>query len=119
MTMTKHDEDALMAAFAAARTADTTVTDDLTARVLADAQSALTKSPAPVQPRPSLLNRALDALGGWPAMGGVVAAGVGGLWIGIAPPAGIEDWAASLVGTTQEVSLFMDIEDMALEAIDG
>ena len=41
---------------------------------------------------------ALGLIGGWPAMGGLVAAGVVGLWIGIAPPDVVDDAVAGLFG---------------------
>ena len=34
----------------------------------------------------------IAALGGWPALGGLAAAAVTGLWIGVAPPLGLEPW---------------------------
>lgn len=117
--MTKPDDDNLDVFFAAAQANDARVSDDLAARVLADAASVLATPVRLDAPKRSWLMRALDGVGGWPAMGGVVAAGVCGLWIGIAPPAGIEDFAASLVGNTEQVSLFLDVEDVQLELIDG
>ncbi|EAR49426.1 hypothetical protein OG2516_15204 [Oceanicola granulosus HTCC2516] len=44
-------------------------------------------------------------LGGWAGAGGLAAAAVGGLWIGIAPPEGLSDLAAGLVGETASVAL--------------
>lgn len=40
----------------------------------------------------------LVALGGWPAIGGLAAAGMAGLWIGIAPPQIVDDAVAEFVG---------------------
>ncbi|WP_238928789.1 hypothetical protein [Alexandriicola marinus] len=47
----------------------------------------------------------LDLMGGWPAMGGLVAAGVVGLWIGLAPPDLVDDAVAGLLGGTVAVDL--------------
>lgn len=47
----------------------------------------------------------LALLGGWPAVGGVVAAGVAGLWIGVAPPQLIDEAVSGLFGGTVAVDL--------------
>lgn len=48
---------------------------------------------------------AFDLLGGWPAMGGLAAAGIVGLWIGVAPPELVNDAVAGLFGGTVAVDL--------------
>lgn len=70
------------------------------ARVLADAEavqagfdSAAVPDRQPAR-RPGLLAQLGAALGGWPAVAGLAAASVCGLWIGISPPAGLSDTAA-------------------------
>jgi hypothetical protein len=90
--MATEPEDArLDALFAAAREAETPG-DDLVARVLADAamvqaaaRPAPAPSPAPVQ-RGGVWAGILSALGGWPGLSGVTAAGVAGLVIGLWAP---------------------------------
>lgn len=81
--------------------------DALMARVLADAtavQDARHTRPAPVPP--GLWARAMEAIGGWPALGSLTAATVAGLWVGIAPPAAVSDVTAALTGEGMQVSLF-------------
>lgn len=123
MMMTDHDETALERYFDAAKRVEAQPSDDFMARVVADAMAAMPEPALGVvaaQPAPAgLWTRLTDAIGGWPALGGVMAAGIGGIWIGVAPPANVEDWAASLVGTTETVAFYMDMSDMELEAIDG
>jgi hypothetical protein len=86
------------------------VSDDLMARVLADA--ALLQ-PAPVgisvvARRQNRWENLLDIIGGWPALGGLATAGIVGVWMGAAPPEGLETFAADLIGTTQSVDLLGD-----------
>ncbi len=114
-----HDLDEL---FAQARAADVVPSDDLMARVLAEA--ALVQSETVrVDVRPPAVRRLTwlhDLIGGWPAWGGVVAAGLTGLWVGVAPPASVEGFAATLIGTTQAVT-FLPETDLTLfeESSDG
>jgi hypothetical protein len=117
MTMTEPDKDdiALDAFFAAARADDPEPGDDLMARILADA--------ARVQPRPvtpvsaasaSGWRGILAAIGGWPAMGGMAVATMAGLWIGIAPPAGLATIASGIFGETVSVQIYADDDPLGL-----
>lgn len=64
--------------------------DALMARVLADA--ARVAHPARTAGRrQGRLAASLAALGGWPALGGLATAGMAGLWLGLSPPAAVED----------------------------
>lgn len=81
------------------------VPDDLMAAVLRDA-ARLQPGPAMAKaPQPGLWDALLDMIGGWPALSGVAAAGVAGVWIGVAPPAGLEALAYDTFGLTQTVDL--------------
>ncbi len=105
--------------FAQALAEPVPVSDDLMARVMADAQAAqpgAVARGAVSQPR----NWVCDLLGGWPALGGVLAAGVTGLWVGVAPPASVEGFVATLIGTTQAVTFLPEADLSYLEEpIDG
>jgi hypothetical protein len=78
--------------FAAARDARPAMPDHLTAAILQDAarQQAGSRPPAGQANRRSgrwaVLGQLIVAIGGWPAMGGLVAASAAGMWIGLAPP---------------------------------
>ena len=103
----ENKDDILDDLFAQARAQTPKVSDDLMARVLADAQQVqhdLTSAKAPT-PHSSRGFGLFDLLGGWPALGGVAMAGITGLWIGIAPPASVEALSAQVFGTTDSVSL--------------
>ena len=107
MMMTNQNDEFLEDLFAQARKQDPHPSDALLARVLADAdgvqvgmQPALTAAPN------SLWVRILDALGGWPAVSGLAAATVAGVWIGVAPPSSVQDLTASLVGDEISIDLF-------------
>lgn len=106
MTMTDPNDDMLDDLFAEARGVNPQVSDDLTARVLVDAGAAQEAAPAPKSvAQPGLWSRLMDMVGGWPSVGGLAAATVAGIWIGVAPPASVENLTASLVGDSVSVSL--------------
>lgn len=105
--MSAENDDFLDDFFAEARAVRAPVSGDLMARVLADAE-----------PR-SPVRAFLDIIGGWPTMGGLVAAGVTGLWVGIAPPALVSDYTALLTGDTVEVDLWSEISIGGEGWIDG
>jgi hypothetical protein len=107
MVMTRPNDEFLDDLFARAHKTEATPQDDLVARVLADAdavQAGFRVSPATAAPA-GLWVRMLDVLGGWPAVSGLAAATVAGVWIGVAPPASVEDMTAELLGTTVSVPL--------------
>ena len=115
--MTDRKTKALDTLFAQARQAETAVTDDLMARVLADAAREQAR-PAPGaarRRRPGPLDWVRALVGGWPALGGVLAAGLAGLWVGMAPPAGVESLVADLFGTTQAVTFLPEPDLSFLE----
>ncbi len=100
MRMTDPNEDMLDDLFAQARRVKPPVSDDLLARVLADARPPETSVDAP-----GIWAGLLDAVGGWFAMGGLATATLAGLWIGIAPPLAVEELTAGLLGETVTVHL--------------
>ncbi|WP_050530396.1 hypothetical protein [Pseudaestuariivita atlantica] len=76
---------------------------DLLARVLGDAEAVQEGFVAPVArpsapPRVPFWQSVLDAIGGWPAAAGLAAAGVAGVWIGVAPPEALEFDMATMLG---------------------
>jgi hypothetical protein len=101
MKMTDPNEDMLDDLFAQARQVKAPVSDDLMARVLADA----VPERRPVATPPTALASVLDTIGGWFTLGGLATATLAGLWIGVAPPAAVEDLTAGLLGDTVTVSL--------------
>lgn len=106
--MTDRDDAFLDDMFTAARDAEAPVSSDLIARVLIDAE------------RPASMWQALlGVIGGWPAMGGLVAAGVVGLWMGIAPPASLTTLTADLIGQDIEVDLWAETSIGTEDWIDG
>lgn len=117
--MTDKDDAFLDELFADARADDPVPSDALRARVLADAAAAMAGEPVDAVPGRFWPNLAA-LLGGWPALGGVAAAGLAGLWVGITPPAAIETFAADMLGTTTSVSFFSELDDFVEgNAIDG
>ena len=83
---------------AAARAAPPQVPEALMARVMADAEAA--------RPRPAdagLIRGWFAALGGLPGLGGLITATCVGFWLGLAPPDGLPDLAAGLLGSTAEL----------------
>jgi len=119
------NDDALDALFAQARADAPRMPDRLQARILADAQavqdSAVQAGPVRTASpeRVGLLQRISAAVGGWPALGGMITASVLGLWIGAAPPAFLPDAAQYLDQTAQEVDVFDSYEYAVAWAEDG
>ena len=119
MSERERQEAMLDAVFDTARRQEVAPSDDLMARVLADAAA---EQPVPGrQPvaRQGVFARLLENLGGWPAVSGLAAAGVAGLWVGLVPPAGVEDLAASAIGATETVPLTGFDWSFGTEASDG
>ncbi|WP_322891512.1 MULTISPECIES: hypothetical protein [unclassified Yoonia] len=115
MTMTNPPDDMLDDLFAQARNLAPVPDDALIARVLADAAR-----PAPVlRPQPSVLAQMRAMIGGWPALGSLAAATVAGIWIGIAPPPVVVDYAAGLFGETVSLGLSAEEFMIAGELSDG
>ena len=98
--------------FAAARSEPPAVPGHLTAAILEDAAREQPGfQPARRAARQPFWRQLIEAVGGWPALGGLAAASAAGLWIGIAPPSFVPDPVA-LAGL--EDSVPYDSYDMAL-----
>lgn len=87
--------------FAAARDARPAMPDHLTAAILRDAEleqagsrTAAARATGRIRGRWAVLGQLVVAIGGWPAMGGLVAASAAGMWIGLAPPDFLPDLGA-------------------------
>ena len=106
MMMTNPNDDTLNDLFAQARGTTSAPSDDLVARVLADAAAMQPTQATSASPRIGLWARLLDVIGGWPAVSGLAAATVAGIWVGVAPPPSVEDMTAQLIGDEISVSLF-------------
>jgi len=114
------DMEALDALLAEARALQSPPAPDLVARILADARAAdLARHPPRAARRTSALTGLrglIAALGGWPALGGLSAATLAGLWIGIAPPAALDSVVAQLWGDSVSVTLYPEDDLFGLEA---
>lgn len=108
-------DDDLEDIFAAARGTGAEVGDDLMARVLADAARV---QPAPVA-APSIWSQIREALGGWPVLGGVAAAGLAGVWIGYAPPSAVSDWSPLLADSVVSVDILGTSDAWLLDEVDN
>lgn len=109
-------EDGLGALFAAARAADPRPGDDFLARLVAVAEAMQpATAPPPGVAGPARGWRGLLALlGGWPALGGMVAATVAGFWVGLAPPAGLTALAAEATGQVVDLGIYGEDDLLAL-----
>ena len=120
MATNDHDhltDDAIEALFAEARAQAPALSGDLMARILQDAE-AETRAHAAPRAAPPLRTGWLEtlsgALGGWPALGGLVASTVLGLLLGVAQPSGLSDVTASLWGDGVSVTLGLDDDPLSL-----
>ena len=93
--------------FAAARKAGVKPSDALMARVLADADAVQAGFQTTATPpmRASRMQQLFRVLGGWPSIGGLVAATVTGIWIGVNPPSGLS------VGVSEVTQAYLGIDD--------
>ena len=110
MTENKDDMARLDALFDLANAHPPAPSADLMARVAQDAQTghrdriASTKAPEPG----GFLHQIYEALGGWPAFGGLATATCAGIWIGINPPDAMAQVAESYLGV-ETVSFVIDM----------
>ena len=120
MATNDHDhltDDAMEALFDEARTQNPAPSGDLMARILrdAEAETLARAAPPPAPPlRTGWLERLSGALGGWPALGGLVASTVLGLLLGVAQPSGLSGVTASLWGDGVSVTLGLDDDPLSL-----
>lgn len=117
------DTDAmLMAMFKAARDEAPQPSADMMARVLAGAGAEaeqLSVTPQVRAPKRGMLANLFEALGGWPAMAGLSAATLAGIWIGVNPPAGLTDQVAGLLGAP-DAAFVIDLDTGAgFEFLEG
>lgn len=110
--------------FAAARSAPTELPGPLQASLLADAQrvqeerssardraaetSQLLSSPQDLSRQ--IWRQFVSAVGGWPALGGLVAASLSGLWIGLAPPSFLPDPVESFASYSSGSQVVSDLD---------
>lgn len=108
------DETDLEAFFDAARRTAPRLPDALRDRIVADARSAM---PASRARRPGARWALFpDVVGGWFGLGGVVTAGLVGVWIGLAPPSDAMDPLA-LFDAEVPFDFFSDTLDL-IEGVD-
>lgn len=93
MMTDKDDMPELETFFQAARDTAPEPSDDLMARIMADADVVADGWERPIEaPKGGgFLRGLLDAVGGWPAMSGIVTAGFVGVMVGVSPPALLSD----------------------------
>ncbi|MDE4133811.1 hypothetical protein PXK00_11870 [Phaeobacter sp. QD34_3] len=127
MAETEDDLKRLDSLFDDARQARPAMPEALTARILADAASCQADHRATLQAQANgtppdrladvafgLWQQFRRAVGGWPAMGGMVAATAAGLWIGLAPPSFLPDPVALVQGTSESTNLPYENYDLAM-----
>ncbi|MBL3559370.1 hypothetical protein [Rhodovulum sulfidophilum] len=106
MTEPRMKDEALEALFEAARQDRSEPSAALMARIMDDAMvtAAAGRSAGRSLPRRARMRRGVPALllaaiGGWPALAGVAAAGVFGLWIGYAGPGDVGRLSTEILGS--------------------
>ena len=104
--------------FAAAREIPAPLPDHLAAAIMADAVTARTEllgvePELQPQPRTAMWRQLMMAIGGLPALGGLVTACAAGVWIGLAPPSFLPD-PAQILGFSDSTSVPYDSYDLAV-----
>lgn len=108
-------DDQLDDLFAAVRETRAEASPDFLARVLADAYAAQPEPaamPAASAPRaapPGLWARLSAAFGGGFGLAGVATAGLAGVWLGFAPPAGLSPLTENLLPATATAAVGVDL----------
>ncbi|THD85834.1 dihydroorotate dehydrogenase [Aliigemmobacter aestuarii] len=112
-------DDQLDDLFATARETRAEASPDFLARVLADAYAAQPEPdttpaamPAALAPRaapPGLWARLSAAFGGSFGLAGVATAGLAGVWLGFAPPAGLSPLTETLLPVTATAAIGVDL----------
>ncbi|MBI1416273.1 MAG: hypothetical protein GC146_03535 [Limimaricola sp.] len=108
MTERDIEDDFLDDIFAAARRTEAQPSAALMGRIIADAATVSAARAVPaarVAPPRGLWALLAAVIGGWPTLGGLVAATMAGFWIGFAPPASLSGLTASVMGETVSVSV--------------
>jgi hypothetical protein len=92
MTTQRNDDETLEALFGAARAEAQPLSDDLFARIMADAVAVDTARAVPqVRAAPRGWLASFGAmLGGWPSVAGLATAAMAGVWIGVAQPVALD-----------------------------
>lgn len=115
---TDREERALDALFDVARSDVPEPSPDLLARVLSDAEAVQAgrlaetgKTPPRRRAVPGFWKMLIAAIGGWPSLGGVAAAGIAGLWIGLNPPSAIQDQISQALAETSGFEMLDDGQD--------
>jgi len=118
----RFDEDTLNALLAQAARDGPEPSIGLLTRIMADADTvaAETEQAPRAAPKVQVIARwrlVLAAIGGWPALAGLATAAVAGLWLGVAPPSGLQSMTGALTGTTDSFDLgdFMPSFDNLLD----
>ncbi|UXX82809.1 hypothetical protein [Roseovarius pelagicus] len=110
--MSDHEDKMLEDCFAAARQAAPEPDSALLARVMADARQVQSRSQRAPR-RVGLWARLRLELGGWPAVAGLSAAALTGLWIGISPPDGVLTAAEGYLGAGTGSDYVVDLSASA------
>jgi len=101
MTKQNADNEMIESLFAEIRDGEDPVPGDaLLSRIMADATSQQRQAHPPIRTakthRPGFISQLINAFGGWPALAGMTTAAAAGLWIGIYPPALIDNLASDI-----------------------
>ncbi|MGR3321437.1 MAG: hypothetical protein ACU0DK_05865 [Pseudooceanicola sp.] len=105
-------DDELEALFRAARDLPPEMPPGLSARIMSDAAMETRArdqvlAAAPAGDRAGLMAQFLALIGGWPAMAGLGTAALAGLWLGVSPPAILEEQAAFLGAGSVSEDLYL------------
>ncbi|WP_068112929.1 hypothetical protein [Tropicimonas marinistellae] len=111
--------------FEASRVAAPDPSPEMLARVLADAYSAQdaieieAPATAPETSRRAGLGGVFSAIGGWPAMAGLVTATAAGIWIGYNPPSTVDTLTQPLLGSVYNLTMDSSLPDIDFLLADG
>ena len=109
------DDARLGAFFAAARAESPVPSEALMTRIMADAEAEMAARAGAARPglrRPGLWAALVAAIGGWPALAGMVTAAVTGVWLGFAAPDSLNTLSGGVLLPDAAVGASYDIDDL-------
>ena len=108
------NDDELDAVFAAAQGEPVALSTTTMDAIMAGAVAGLEPDAAPISKGIPWWQQVMQAIGGWPALGGLATATVMGIWIGVNPPVALDGVTAVFDTDTAEFEFWSNDFDVVL-----
>ena len=107
--------------FEAGRKSQPQPSDALMHRIMADIDQVSEDRERPIAAplRPSLWERIIDGIGGWPTLSGMATAGIVGVVVGVSPPDVMSDFTSSVLDGTTDFYLVDPYDGFGFDSFEG